>query len=129
RIFDHQWKKTFATQSAQSGLTGMSAICPLSASKRTCHEGWMLFGLTQMTRMNGLAVRCKKALRMGQGRSCINGSGLGSQPFVPRAIMDISAPAISLAVRPQWGHLGHQCSHAPGRPILHLVIFSQTSAG
>src|SRR6516225_6332256 len=24
------------------------------------------------------------------------------EPFVPRAIMDISAPAISLAVRPQW---------------------------
>src|SRR5262245_22856843 len=62
-------------------------------------------------------------------RSCINVSGLCLEPFVPRAIMDISAPAISLAVRPQWGHLGHQCSHAPGRPILHLVIFSQTSAG
>jgi hypothetical protein len=29
-----------------------------------------------------------------------------------------------------WGHLGHQCSHAPGRPILHLVfILSQISAG
>src|SRR5262249_31507855 len=28
------------------------------------------------------------------------------------------------------GHLGLQCSPAPGRPILHLVfIFSQTSAG
>jgi hypothetical protein len=28
------------------------------------------------------------------------------------------------------GHLGHQCSHAPGRPILHLVfVLSQTSAG
>jgi hypothetical protein len=28
------------------------------------------------------------------------------------------------------GHLGHQCSPAPGRPILHLVfILSQTSAG
>jgi len=28
------------------------------------------------------------------------------------------------------GHLGRQCSHAPGRPILHLVfILSQTSAG
>jgi hypothetical protein len=28
------------------------------------------------------------------------------------------------------GHWGHQCSHAPGRPILHLVfILSQTSAG
>jgi hypothetical protein len=28
------------------------------------------------------------------------------------------------------GHLGHQCSHAPGRPILHLVfVLPQTSAG
>src|SRR6516164_7183574 len=46
------------------------------------------------------------------------------------AIMDISARAVSLADRPQRGHLGHQCSHAPGRPILHLVfILSQTSAG
>jgi hypothetical protein len=28
------------------------------------------------------------------------------------------------------GHSGHQCSHAPGRPILHRrLILSQTSAG
>ena len=50
--------------------------------------------------------------------------------FVLRAIMGISARAISLADRPQRGHSGHQCSHAPGRPILHLVlVLSQTSAG
>ena len=42
-----------------------------------------------------------------------------------RAIMDISAHAISLPDRPRLGHLGHQCSHAPGRPILHLVSFSR----
>ena len=42
-----------------------------------------------------------------------------------RAIMDISARAISLADRPRTGHLGHQCSHAPGRPILHLVSSSR----
>ena len=36
----------------------------------------------------------------------------------------------SSAVRPRPGHLGHQCSHAPGRPILHRrLILSQTSAG
>ena len=46
-----------------------------------------------------------------------------------RTIMDISARAVSLADRPQMGQLGHQCSHAPGRPILHLLILSQTSAG
>ena len=39
--------------------------------------------------------------------------------------MDISARAISLADRPQLGHLGHQCSHAPGRPNLHLVSSSR----
>src|SRR3982751_3755445 len=44
---------------------------------------------------------------------------------VPRAIMDISAPAISLADRPRLGHLGHQCSQAPGRPDLHLVSSSR----
>jgi hypothetical protein len=44
--------------------------------------------------------------------------------------MDISARAISLTDRPQRGHVGHQCSHAPGRPILHRrLILSQTSAG
>jgi len=41
------------------------------------------------------------------------------------AIMDISARAISLASRPRLGHLGHQCSHAPGRPNLHLVSSSR----
>jgi hypothetical protein len=42
-----------------------------------------------------------------------------------RAIMDISARAISLPDRPRTGHLGHRCSHAPGRPILHLVSSSR----
>jgi hypothetical protein len=32
---------------------------------------------------------------------------------------------VSLAVRPQAGRSGHQCSHAPGRPILHLVSSSR----
>ena len=37
-----------------------------------------------------------------------------------RANMDISARASSLADRLQLGHMGHQCSQAPGRPNLHL---------
>ena len=41
-----------------------------------------------------------------------------------RAIMDISARAISLADRPQPSHSGHQCSHTPGRPILHRRLKS-----
>src|ERR1700726_2371090 len=39
--------------------------------------------------------------------------------------MDISAPAFSLADRPRLGHSGHQCSHALGRPNLHLVSSSR----
>jgi|SRR5580704_8181329 hypothetical protein len=41
------------------------------------------------------------------------------------ATMDISARATSLAARPRLGHWGHQCSHAPGRPILHLFVASR----
>jgi hypothetical protein len=41
------------------------------------------------------------------------------------ATMDISARASSLPDRPRSGHLGHQCSHAPGRPILHRVSSSR----
>jgi hypothetical protein len=63
--------------------------------------------------------------RDGGERSCINVSGLWLERVVLRAIMDISARAISLADRPRRGHLGHQCSHAPGRPILHLVSSSR----
>jgi len=39
--------------------------------------------------------------------------------------MDISAQASSLPERPRLGYLGHQCSHAPGRPNLHLVLSSR----
>src|SRR5262249_5457917 len=42
-----------------------------------------------------------------------------------RAIMDISAPAVSLADRPRTGQRGHQGSQAPGRPVLHLVSSSR----
>jgi hypothetical protein len=58
-------------------------------------------------------------------RSCINVFGLSLGRDVLRAIMDISARALSLAVRPRTGHSGHQCSHAPVRPILHLVSSSR----
>ena len=44
---------------------------------------------------------------------------------VLQAIMDISARASSLADRPQLSHLGHQCSHALGRPNHHLVSSSR----
>jgi hypothetical protein len=57
-------------------------------------------------------------------RSCINVSGLWLEHLL-RAIMDISARAFSLADRPRLGHLGHQGSHALGRPNLHLVSSSR----
>ena len=63
-------------------------------------------------------------------RSCINVSGFRLERGELLAIMDISARAISLPDRPRTGRLGHQCSHAPGRPILHLFVsLSQTLAG
>ncbi len=40
---------------------------------------------------------------------------------VLRAIMDINAPAFSLADRPRLGQVGHQYSHAQRRPNLHLL--------
>jgi hypothetical protein len=74
--------------------------------------------------MYGPAVRCKSLHRVVGLRSCINVSGLSLERFL-QAIMDISARAISLCDRPRQGQLGHQCSQAPGRPILHLVSSSR----
>src|ERR1700730_8016385 len=66
----------------------------------------------------------RELCRVGGERSCINVSGLLLERWL-LAIMDISARAISLADRSQPDHLGHQCSHAPGRPNLHLVSSSR----
>ena len=63
--------------------------------------------------------------RSGGCESCINVSGLTLERVMLRAIMDISARAISLAARSRLGHSGHQYSHAPGRPILHFVSSSR----
>jgi hypothetical protein len=45
-----------------------------------------------------------------------------------RAIMDISARAISLTDRPQVSQLGHQGSHAPGRPRPHRAAILLATA-
>src|SRR5579864_6203631 len=58
-------------------------------------------------------------------RSCINVAGLCLERVVLRAIMDVSARAVSLADRPRTGHVGQQGSHAPERPVLHLVSSSR----
>ena len=51
--------------------------------------------------MYGPAARCKWFRRAGGERSCINVSGLWLELVGLRAIMEISAPASSLADRPQ----------------------------
>src|SRR5215471_4861937 len=72
---------------------------------------------------SGRALQEVSSIR--QVRSCINVSGLCLERVVLRAIMDISAHAVSLADRPRPGHSGHQCSHAPGRPISIIVSSSR----
>ena len=62
---------------------------------------------------SGRALQEVSSIR--QMRSRINVSDLRLEHVVLRAIMDISARAISLADRPRTGHSGHQCSHAPGK--------------
>ena len=72
----------------------------------------------------------RRLLRVGDVRSCINVSGLCLTPFVPRAIMDISAPAISLAVRPQWAiWVTSVRMRREDRSSISFLILSQTSAG
>ncbi len=75
--------------------------------------------------MYGPAVRCKRfssSCLIAVLHQCIRPS-IGA--CLLRAIMDIGAHAISLPDRPRLGHLGHQCLHAPGRPIFHLVSSSR----
>jgi hypothetical protein len=79
-----------------------------------------------MTHLYGPAVRCKRISsiwRLAVLHQCIR--PLIGARFVLRAIMDISARAFSLADRPRMGQTGHQGSHAPGRPVLHLVSSSR----
>ena len=81
---------------------------------------------TLLTRLYGPAVRCKRISsiwRLAVLHQCIR--PLIGARFVLRAIMDISARAFSLADRPRMGQTGHQGSHAPGRPVLHLVSSSR----
>src|SRR5436309_15009002 len=82
--------------------------------------------MTRLTQLYGPAVRRKRFSSIW--RICGLASmypGSDWSAFVLPAIMDISARAISLPDRPRTGHLGHQGSHVPGRPILHLVSSSR----
>jgi hypothetical protein len=84
----------------------------------------------RLNRMYGPAVRCKKLwstladARLHQCiRSLIGACCAPDHHGYQRACDSISGQA-------SMGRLGHQGSHAPGRPILHRrLILSQSSAG
>jgi len=79
--------------------------------------------------MYGPAVRRKWIRRAGGERSCINVSGLTLERFVLRAIMDISAPAISLPDRLQRAIRATSIRRRrEDRPPSRLIL-SQTSVG
>jgi hypothetical protein len=83
-----------------------------------------------VTQMYGPAVRCKRlwSTLADAGlhqciRSLIGACCAPDHHGYQRACDLISGQA-------SMDHLGHQCSHAPGRPILHRrLILSQSSAG
>jgi hypothetical protein len=80
--------------------------------------------------MYGPAVRCKKISELGDVRSCINVSGLLIGASCAPGHHGYQRACDLFSGQASMGYLGHQCSHAPGRPILHRVfILSQTSAG
>ena len=74
-----------------------------------------------MTQLYGPAVR----RNFGDGEvGCTNESGLFVEPRL-RAMMDIRAPPISLADRPEAA-TDYGCA---GETVPHLLFLSQTSAG
>jgi hypothetical protein len=96
----------------------LTAECRFWALRRTCSvgRGGQLSRVDQnclrrsstgaCDPLYGPAVWCKRFSSIRQIRSCINVSGLCLERGVLRAIMDISAHAISLAERPRTGPLG-----------------------
>src|ERR1700687_521641 len=80
--------------------------------------------VTRLTRMYGPAVRCKRFVDLVV-------SGLAS--MYPVSSWSCFAPdhhgyqraCDLISGQASTGHPGHQCSHAPGRPILHLYLSSR----
>jgi hypothetical protein len=78
-----------------------------------------------VTQMYGPAVRSKKLRRAGSKRSSMYRPLIGALCSGPSWI---SAPCDLISGQASTGPLGHQCSqcsHAPGRPNLHLVSSSR----
>jgi hypothetical protein len=77
-----------------------------------------------LTQMYGPAVRCKRFVDLVV-------SGLAS--MYPVSSWSRFAPdhhgyqraCVLISGQASTGHRGHQCSHAPGRPILHLYLSSR----
>lgn len=74
---------------------------PLLGAQRTWRAQLLAPVRSRMTRYMVRPCVASGFRRAGGERSCINVSGLTVERFVLRAIMDISARAISLAERPQ----------------------------
>ena len=73
--------------------------------------------------MYGPAGVAREFDELGGERSCINVSGLEEQRAPGHHGYQRACDLLSGKIL--TGHLGHQCSHAPGRPYFHLVSFSR----
>jgi hypothetical protein len=114
-----------------------SIVCSQQRSLALLVLKWMKWGDEISTRKFDLGVFTQPRPNVWSGRALqvdfakLAVSGLASMypafdwSVVLLAIMDFSARASSLSDRPRSGQLGHQCSHAPGRPNLHLVSSSR----
>src|SRR5258708_20052669 len=99
----------------------MSCLSPLSRVKRSWTSGSSGEFLTPDVWSGRALQEVSSSWRSAVLHQCIR-SLIGA--VLLRTNMDISARAISLTDSPQRGHVGHQCSHAPGTRILHLFPYS-----
>jgi hypothetical protein len=105
----------------------MSAFAPLAGVART----FLTQSETDAADPNVWSGRALQEdfFELADLRSCINVSGLMIGAFVLQAIMDISARAISLAVRPQWAiGVTRVRMRREDRSSISFLVLSQTSA-
>jgi hypothetical protein len=114
------------SQSRLLALNGPARILgPVSAFGPYAAVGCGLLSLPQMTRMYGPAVRRKRfssSWRWAVLHQCIRpliGARWAPSHHGNQRAGDLISGQASV------GHSGHQCSQAPGRPILHLVSSSR----
>src|SRR5262245_22377011 len=109
----------------------MSSYLSAFGAKRTWRDRRWRIDRSLMTQMYGPAMRCKKtfpSLRAGTVLDQCIRPLIGA--FVLRAIMGISARAISLADRPQWAMwVTSVRMRREDRSSISFLILSQTLAG